>query len=327
LIRDTSHQEIDDTFDAMTILDSRIAPGTASFTAAPLPTRRADFDLVSLAGRGSFAEVWKVCDLATGESKALKRLRNDCANPAAARRIIENEAEVAHKIDSLYVVKLCDACLDADPPYLVLEWLSGRTLESRLSAQPDMTCREAVWIARQCAQGMQALLVAGYAHGDIKPSNIFLADSGQVKLIDLGFARPDRLRTPEITGVLGSALTGTPEYLAPEALVSGDPGGVARDLYSLGVTLFRMLTGTLPFSGESVSDVLRQHQQAVAPHLRSLVPGVPREVSEFVHRLLAKQPVRRAGGLSWLVHDLIALELLLLASESDLPQSVNRIAV
>jgi serine/threonine-protein kinase len=242
-------------------------------------------------------------------------LRTDCTNPGVARRIFENEAEVARKVEKEFIVEMHDARLEADPPYLVLEWLSGRTLESKLSAEKALSCREAIWIARQCAQGMHALLVAGYAHGDIKPSNIFLRGDGNVKLIDLGFARPDRLRTPEIDGALASTLTGTPQYLAPEALVAGEPGGVARDIYSLGVTLYRMLSGSLPFSGESVSEVLRQHQQSLSPRLRCRVPNVPREVSEFVHRLLAKQPIRRGGGLSWLVHDLIGLELSLLPCE------------
>jgi serine/threonine protein kinase len=276
------------------------------------PIHSAEFELAALAGRGSFAEVWKVRERKTGQWLALKCLRSDCANPGVARTIFENEAEVARHIESEFVVALHDARLEADPPYLLLEWLCGTTLETRLVAQKSLSCREAIWIARQCAQGMHALLVAGYAHGDIKPSNIFLRDDGSVKLIDLGFVRPDKQRTPAIDGALATALTGTPDYLAPEALVPGDSGGVARDIYSLGVTLFRMLTGSLPFSGDSISEVLRQHQQSLSPKLRSLAPGVPREISEFVHRLLAKQPLRRGGGLAWLVHALLGLELLLL---------------
>src|SRR5262249_32699990 len=99
--------------------------------------------------------------------------------------------------------------------------------------------------------------------------------------------------------------------------VHGDTGGVARDVYSLGVTLFRMLTGTLPFKGQSVADILRQHQQSLPPRLRSLAPDVPREVSGLVQRLLSKQPLRRGGGLLWLIDELIGLELSLLAAELE----------
>src|SRR4029077_16305796 len=101
--------------------------------------------------------------------------------------ILENEAEISCKVSSEHVVKMIQTGFDAEPAFLILEWLSGKTLEARLAAAPKLFCREALWIARQCAQGMHALLVSGYTHGDIKPSNVFVGDDGMVKLIDLGF--------------------------------------------------------------------------------------------------------------------------------------------
>jgi len=276
-----------------------------------------DYELLSLAGRGTFADVWQVRDRRTGQLRALKQLRTDRNDQPAARRILENEANVCLKVRNEHVVSILEPELDADPPHLVLEWLTGKTLETRLSGGERLFCRQALWIARQCAQGMHALLAAGYTHGDIKPSNIFVLEDGRVKLIDLGFARPDHQVASDLADPGDRSLTGTPEYLAPEALVHGDAAGVARDVYSLGVTLFRMLTGSLPFKGESVADILRQHQQSLPPRLRSLAPDVPREVSGLVQRLLSKQPLRRGGGLSWLVDELIGLELSLLAAEFE----------
>jgi serine/threonine protein kinase len=288
--------------------------------ALEMPVRE-DLDIISLAGRGTFADVWQVRDRRTGRVLALKELRTDRDDPPAARRILENEAAVAVKIDSTHVVKVLRNRLEAKPPYLLLEWLSGKTLEARLTAEHRLFCRDALWIARQCAQGLHALLVAGYAHGDIKPSNIFLLDDGTVKLIDLGFARADRRSAADLAGNPAATLSGTPEYLAPEALVAmailpGDSGAVARDVYSLGVTLYRMLAGALPFQCSTTVEVLRQHQGATPRILRSLAPDVPREVGELVQRLLAKQPLRRGEGLSSLIHDLVGLELSLLAAES-----------
>jgi len=268
-----------------------------------------DFDLVALAGRGSFAEVWQVLKHPTGEVYALKQLRADRLNQPAARQVLMNEGEIGSKVSSDYVVKVCGVSTDSTPPHLLLEWLPGQTLEAYLATRKKLFCREALWIARQCAQGMHGLLVAGYVHGDIKPSNIFILDDGRVKLIDLGFARPDQLPAIDLAASGENALSGTPDYLAPEALVRGSSTGISRDIYSLGITLYRMLTGELPFHGETVADVLKQHQQSLPVPLRSLAPEVPREVGEFVHRLLAKVSLRRGGGLSWLIRDLIGLEL------------------
>jgi serine/threonine protein kinase len=291
---------------------TRAAPFYAAPASGTTPRDVDEFEMLALAGRGTFADVWQVRDPHTGEFHALKKLRTDLPDQPAARRILANEAEAAGKLTSPHVVRLAAEFLDADTPCLVLEWLAGRTLETRLVADTRIFCREALWIARQCVQGMHALLLAGFSHGDIKPSNIFLCDDGTVKLIDLGFARPDRIVARELADPAGPSVAGTPEYMAPEALVRGESGGIARDVYSLGVTLYRMLTGSLPFNGMTIVEVLREHQQSIPPRLRSQAPEVPREVSEFVHRLLSKQPLRRGGGLSWLIRELIGLELLVL---------------
>ncbi len=294
---------------------SRAAPFYAAPASGTTLRDPHEFEMLALAGRGTFAEVWQVRDPRTDALHALKKLRTDTPEQPSARRILANEAEVAGKVTSPHVVRLVAKFPDADPPCLVLEWLAGRTLETRLAADKRIFCREALWIARQCVQGMHALLLAGFSHGDIKPSNIFLCDDGTVKLIDLGFARPDRIVARELADPAAPSVTGTPEYMAPEALVRGETGGIARDVYSLGVTLYRMLTGSLPFNGTTIVEVLREHQQSLPRRLRSHSPEVPREVGEFVHRLLAKQPLRRGGGLSWLIRELIGLELLVMPDQ------------
>lgn len=288
------------------------APRAVAGGTAPTVSLLPQYELLALAGRGTFAEVWQVRDRRTGRMHALKQLRSEWLERPAARQILKNEAEVSRKISSEYVVKVCDACLDTTPPYLLLEWLPGQTLEARLPPGRRLACHDALWVARQCAQGMHSLLVAGFTHGDIKPSNIFLGDDGSVKLIDLGFARPDQLPAADLARSERRVLTGTPEYLAPESLIAGQWSGIARDVYSLGITLYRMLTGVMPFQGETISEILKQHQETLPARLRSLAPEVPRDVSEFVHRLMSKQPLRRGGGLSCLIRELIGLELSML---------------
>lgn len=276
--------------------------------AATLARQVPDLDLLMLVGQSPFAEVWLVRDRPTGMLRALKQLRSDSPNAATGRQLLWNEAEVGRRVQSEHVVRIVETRLDGRPPHLLLEWLAGETLEARLTRERQLCCAESLWIARQCAQGLTDLLAAGFFHGDVKPSNIFVGRSGSVKLIDLGFARPDK-RIVDDLNESDRELTGTPEYLAPEALVPREQGLAARDLYSLGVVLYRMLAGVRPFQGEGVAETIREHQQSVPPRLRSLAPHVPADVEDLVHRLLSKQPVRRGTGLKNLVHELISLEL------------------
>jgi len=265
----------------------------------------AEFERKELVGQGAFAEVWRVQDRQSGCWYALKQLRADCQNQIAGQQLLLNEAEIATRVSSLHLVRLHGMQSHGSGPHLIFEWLSGETLETRLARVGRLGPREALWVARQCAQGLKDLLTAGFTHGDIKPSNIFLCRSGLVKLIDLGFSRPDH----RVVDDLGPSLMGTPEYLAPDALVSAEQSGLNRDLYALGVTLYRSLTGSTPFQGDSVAEVMRQQQSLVPTRLRTLAPHVPTEVETLVERLLSKQPLRRRTGLHALVHELVGLEL------------------
>jgi serine/threonine-protein kinase len=223
--------------------------------------------------------------------------------------LFENEVEVGHRVVSPFVTRVLDAHTDCKPRYMVLEWHPGQTLERLLDAEPRLPIERALWIARQAAQGLRDLLQAGYTHGDVKPANVLVGHDGAVKLLDLGFARAvvgsRRDEAPRNWGVL----TGTPEYLAPEALQRGSANGMAKDLYSLGIMLYRMLTGRLPFQGETAAEILKQQRAAIPYPLRHLAPDVSRELAELVESLLAKQPIRRPASYAEVIDRLIGAEL------------------
>src|SRR5579863_8761811 len=148
------------------------------------------FEPIELAGMGAFAEVWKAMETRTGRFCALKRLRPEKCEDATARQLIANECQACQTVTSRHLLKMLSAEPRADVPYLVFEWVDGRTLEDELRDQERLSLRRSVWIARQTADGMRDLECAGLAHGDIKPQNIFITLGGEVKLLDLGFVRP-----------------------------------------------------------------------------------------------------------------------------------------
>lgn len=292
----------------------RSLPAPRGVPRLALPRAAADFppgyDVLAPAGMGTFCELWKVRDAKSRRPLALKRLREERRDDAGCRQLLAKEAEVAAAVASPYVIRLDSAEFAVERPHLLLEWLEGATLEDNLARSGRLSAGTAVWILRQSVQGLRGLSAAGYAHGDLKPANIFLTRRGGLKLIDLGFAR--RLDSAKATRA-ARHLVGTAEYMAPEELSPGPFNPLTKDLYSLGVTLFRMLAGRLPFVAENTAEMLRLQRQAKPPSLRCCCPGIPSRLDELARCLLAKQPIRRPQCLARLVSELVELELETLA--------------
>ena len=263
-------------------------------------------EVVERAGCGSFSEVWKIRDIDTGKLYALKQLLPEWKDKPIARRILNIEAQMGIRVQGEHVVRIIDDGADEDRTFLIMEWLQGVSLEQKLHDEQRLPVPAAVWIARQCAQGLLELAQAGFSHGDLKPQNIFVTSNGNVKLIDLGFAKPLGKPDESFTGKL---LTGTAEYMAPESLCCENHNPSIKDIYSLGITLFRMLAGRLPFTADNSADILKMQKQSRPPRLLSFCPTATRQLTQLVNRMLAKQPIRRPTNLSLLVRELIDLEL------------------
>lgn len=266
----------------------------------------AGFELLRPVAVKRFAETWKVCAKHSGEPFAWKRLRPEFANDPEARRQLRREARAAGAVAGKFVIRLADERPDESPPWLLLEWLDGETLQQRLEVDGKLPAGTAFWIARQTAQGLLELQQAGFFHGDLRPESLCVLSTGAVKLVNLSFASP-----------LGENQHGgerivdrrTAEYLAPEFGCDPLHDRVAADVYALGAVLFRMLAGRPPFTGEVAADVLRLHRQAKPPSIAASCPGLPAAGVALVEALLRKQPLRRPRPLPELVRALMDLEL------------------
>ncbi|MFQ5731628.1 MAG: serine/threonine-protein kinase [Planctomycetaceae bacterium] len=268
----------------------------------PLP---AGFEIVGCEAAGTRSEVWRVRRVADGAPFAWKRLRPELLHDRQSRRALQREARVLRRACNPFVAKLERDFADGDPPWLLLEWLEGGPLGSDPRRAGKRPVSRAIWCARQIVQGLQALARAGFAHGTLAPKHVFLTTDGGVRLLGLGDAIP-LTETRRASNRL--AVKGIVEYLAPEALRDGPFDAVAADVYSLGVLLFRMLSGRLPFTGENADDILRLHRQAPPPPLIKYCPQLSADEIGIVTTMLRKEPLRRPR-LSELLGRLLEWEL------------------
>ncbi|HSC91121.1 MAG TPA: serine/threonine-protein kinase [Gaiellaceae bacterium] len=240
------------------------------------------YRLVRQLGAGAMATVWEADDLELGRRVAVKILAAD-----ADRARFEREAHAAARLAHPNVVQVFDVGEDERGAYLVLELLSGGTLEDRLSPGAPLADAEAERIAAGIAAGLAHAHERGLVHRDLKPGNV-LFDDDRPKLADLGIARLRGADTLTEAGtVLGTAATISPEQAA------GEPATPASDVYSFGVILFRLLTGRLPFEADDPLTVAAMHVRDDPPSIDALRPDVPPHLAALVTAALAKDPADR----------------------------------
>jgi serine/threonine protein kinase len=197
------------------------------------------------------------------------------------------------------------AHVTAPPYFLVMDLLPGETLRRRLRRDYRLNVPTAVWIARQTADALAALHRAAFLHGDVKPDNIRLVDDGTVKLIDLGFAR----RPGETAAFLREGyVLGTANYLAPELCAFKAEANYSSDVFSLGVTLYEMLTGTLPYPTGSLGQTIRRHSCDPPIDIRRQGSALPPQLAALIERLLAHKPADRPLAAA-VVQQLVAIEI------------------
>jgi len=274
-----------------------------------LPCRVGQWELVCLAAEGSLARVYRARPAGTPADLpapyALKMLRPEWEEDPRAVRLLQREALVGRSISQGHLVSILQADLGRPPRFVVMPWLDGATLQAQLDAGRRAEVPVALWIARQVAQALEALDAAGWMHGDVKPANVFISPEGHVTLLDLGFARSK----DETGSAVDRLLTGTCNYMAPELITSRLRADIRSDIYSLGVVLFELLGGRLPFTGDSLAELAEQHRQSRPPDLRRLAPHLPKSVVELVHQMLAKEPLRRPQTPRELIDRLVELEI------------------
>ena len=239
----------------------------------------------ALVGEGGMGSVYRAVDLKLGREVAVKLLSGALlASPAFVRRF-EHESRLLARLEHPSIVPIYAVGQEEAQPFFVMKHLRGESLRARLRGAPFSAPELLVLVTDLCS-ALDYVHGRGLVHRDIKPSNIFLGEDGRVTLLDFGISRDLSEETRS-----GFSL-GTPAYMSPEQL-TGQDVGPAADLYSLGVVIFELLTGTLPFHAESDIAVGYQHVHTPAPDPRETSPRVGPVMAEVVKRALAKDPSAR----------------------------------
>jgi serine/threonine-protein kinase len=261
------------------------------------------YRLLEPLGRGAMSAVWAADDLELGRRVAVKMLA-----PNADRQRFQREARAAAALSHPNIVSLYDYGETGGRPYMVLECLTGGSLEDVLRDRAPLPDEETRSIATGVAAGLAHAHERGLVHRDLKPANILFDAEGRPKIADFGIARMGG------TGTLTEAGTvlGTAAYISPEQ-AAGLPAGPASDVYSFGVILFRMLTGRLPFVSSNAMELVRMHRDDSPPDLRELRADAPPTLAAVAAAALAKDPAARPA-------DGAALAGLLATDESEATQ-------
>lgn len=276
--------------------------------------RLAHFDVMRVLGRGGMGVVLEAFDSRLHRHVAIKVLDPELADDETARQRFCRESRAAASIthENVVAVHHVEKSGDGRLPFLVMQLITGESLEQRLARDKRPALREIVRIGMEAARGLAAAHAQGLIHRDVKPGNILLEAAGdRVKLTDFGLARVAEDVRLTRTGFV----TGTPLYMAPEQGGGGDPDP-RSDLFSLGAVLYEMCAGRPPFDGDSALAILKQIAEVPHRPIRELNPAIPEWLAETVERLLAKDPAERIQSAAQLA-ELFEFQWALLKTTSE----------
>ncbi len=238
---------------------------------------------------GGMGTVYRATNRLIERDVAVKVLHPELITDDGLFRRFLREAKLASNLNHPSIIKFYDIGEDEGLYYIVMEYVDGSDLRQIIADKGPLSARLSLRVAKQVAKGLQHAHDHGVIHRDIKPANILLASDQSAKIADLGLARP---LTDDTLATGSGQVLGTPAYMSPEQC-RGDEVDGRSDLYSLGATLYTLLSGEVPFAGKTLSALIHQvvHDRPIP--LRSRAPNVPEEVVLLVHRLLAKHPSAR----------------------------------
>lgn len=271
------------------------------------------YALEMLVGSGGMADVYRAKDQLLERTVAVKILHQQYENDTEFIARFQREAKAAARITHPNIVNVYDVGVAEGRHYIVMEYVPGRTLKERIKEEGPVPAPEALHIARQIAGALAQAHANNLVHCDIKPHNILVMPDGNVKVADFGIARA----VTESTMTYNDNIMGSVHYFSPEQ-ARGTLITPKSDVYSLGVVLYEMLTGRIPFDGNTAVSIARKHLEEEPQSVRSLVPNIPPVVEALVTRMMAKEPALRPDS-RLLVQDITRTEQMMRSDTAVMP--------
>ena len=251
------------------------------------------YKLLERIGSGGMSMVYKAQDLVLGRLVAVKMLHETFTGDPDFLARFRQEAYAAASLQHPNIVTVHDIGQDGDRHYIVMEYVEGRTLKDLVRQYKEdgqnMPVSRALDLSVQISDGIGYAHRAGLVHCDVKPQNVLLTRDDRIKVADFGIARAVSEASQHIDD---DRVWGTPQYFSPEQ-AAGEPPSPSSDVYSIGVIMFELLSGRLPFAADSQAALALKHMQEPPPHVSDLNPAVPEQLDLIVNKVLSKEPAGR----------------------------------
>ena len=257
------------------------------------------YQIIKSIGEGGMANVYLAYDVILDRNVAVKVLRGDLASDEKFVRRFQREALSASSLSNPNIVEVYDVGEDNGEYYIVMEYVEGRHLKSLLKKRGKLTVPEVIDITLQITNGLSVAHDSYIIHRDIKPQNILILDNGMIKITDFGIAvAMNSTQLTQTNSVMGSV-----HYLPPEQ-ASGKGATLQSDIYSIGILMYELLTGKLPFKGDNAVEIALKHLKDDMPCIRDEYPNIPQSVENIILKATAKNPKNRYNDAREMYEDL-----------------------